>query len=231
MGAAGAADDKSGHMVRPLGTIELIVVLILLLLSGSVNFVLIKCLYSEYGEAQAFFVSQGINVIYCVYGGLIVYPRLLPFGIGARISTTLGLEPIPYSMRRPAHQQRFLAMGALDTLGTFLTAMGAVFTPGQLQPLLNQSLIPATMLTSFVFLGTRYSRGQLLAAALLVGGAGLSVLPKLGLLSSNPEPPSRPNDETRVYAVALYWLSNLPMAAWLPTIVTRDLRRAEGSER
>ena len=199
---------------RPLGTVELVVVLLILLLSGSVNFVLIKCLYAEFGEQQAFFVSQGINIIYVLYGGFIVYPRLLPGGVGEKVSASLGLEPIAPAMRRPSHQQRFLAMGALDTLGTFLTAMGAVFTPGQLQPLLNQSLIPATMLTSFVFLGTRYSPGQLAAAALLVGGAALSVLPKLGVAvpGGTAETAAHPDDETRGYAVALYWLSNVPMA-------------------
>ena len=35
-------------------------------------------------------------------------------------------------------------------------AMGAVDTPGQLQTLLNQSLVPCTMLASFALLGTRY---------------------------------------------------------------------------
>ena len=118
-------------------------------------------------------------------------------------------------MRSPHHQRSFLAMGALDCCGTFLTAMGAVFTPGQLQPLLNQSLIPATMLVSFLCLGTAYPRGQLVAAVLLVSGAALSVVPKLlparfGLHDDLVE--KLPDDETRWYAVCLYWLSNVPMA-------------------
>ena len=201
--------DGVAHAVRRFASTELIVVLLVLLVSGAVNFVLLKCLYSAYGEAQAFFVSQGINVVYCVYGGLCVYPRMLPCGVGDGVSAAVGLEPITPAMRKPAHQRRFLAMGALDCLGTFLTAMGAVFTPGQFQPLLNQSLIPATMLASFFFLGTRYSRGQLFAALLLVGGAALSVLPKL---LPGTDRGAQTNDETRLYAVALYWLSNVPMA-------------------
>ena len=164
---------------RRFATVELLIVLGLLLFSGAINFVLLKCLFAEYGEAQAFFVSQGINVIYIVYGGLCLYPRLLPCGVGDNISAVLGLDPITPAMRRPHHQRSFLAMGALDCCGTFLTAMGAVFTPGQLQPLLNQSLIPATMLVSFLCLGTAYTRGQLVAAVLLVSGAALSVVPKL----------------------------------------------------
>ena len=69
--------DGVAHAVRRFASTELIVVLLVLLVSGAVNFVLLKCLYSAYGEAQAFFVSQGINVVYCVYGGLCVYPRML----------------------------------------------------------------------------------------------------------------------------------------------------------
>ena len=66
------------------------------------------------------------------------------------------------------------------------------------------------MLTSCLFLGTSYSRGQLLAASLLVGGAALSVLPRV-----LPGAPGEvmPDDEVRGYAVMLYWLSNVPMAA------------------
>lgn len=45
---------------------RLLLVLLVLLCTGSVNFVLLKCLYAEYGEEQAFFVSTGINVLYCI---------------------------------------------------------------------------------------------------------------------------------------------------------------------
>ena len=45
-------------------------------------------------------------------------------------------------------QIRFICMGILDSCGTFLAAMGAVNTPGHDQPLLNQTLIPLTMLAS-----------------------------------------------------------------------------------
>jgi len=151
-------------------------------------------------------------VLYIVYGGLVVYPRLLPCGLGARLSRLLGMEPITDRMQDPAHQPRFLTMGLLDCFGTFLTAMGAVYVPGQYQPLLNQSLIPCTMVASWLWLGTSYSHGQLAAATLIVGGAALSVLPQLLGQSAEGAPAAHPDDEVRGYAVALYWLSNVPMA-------------------
>ncbi len=193
--------------------LALAAVLVFLLLSGACNFILLKILYNSYGEASAFFVSQGINVLYIVYGGLVVYPRLLPCGVGPQLSTLLGMEPITPRMRAPVHQRRFMTMGILDCFGTFLTAMGAVYVPGQYQPLLNQSLIPATMVASFFGLGTSYSCGQLAAAVLIIGGAALSVLPQLiGEEQAGGAAPARPDDEVRGYALLLYWLSNVPMA-------------------
>ncbi len=33
--------------------------------------------FEAYGEQQAFFVSTGVNILYIVYGGLLLYPRML----------------------------------------------------------------------------------------------------------------------------------------------------------
>ena len=186
---------------------ELFVVLLLLLVSGAGNFVVVKVLFAAYGEPSAFFVSQGINVLFVIYGGLVVYPRMLPFGIGARFAALFGFGPILPSMRTAQHQRRFFIMGVLDCFGTFCTAMGSVYVPGQYQTLLNQSLIPATMAASALFLGTTFSTGQLASALLIVGGAALSIAPQL--LQQHAH---HPDDEVRAYAVVMYWLSNVPMA-------------------
>ena len=92
---------------RRFATVELLIVLGLLLFSGAINFVLLKCLFAEYGEAQSFFVSQGINVIYIVYGGLCLYPRLLPCGVGDNISAALGLDPITPARSPPTTSAPF----------------------------------------------------------------------------------------------------------------------------
>lgn len=200
---------------RPrIAGIELAIVMLLLLLSGTVNFVLLKVLYAAYGERHAFFVSQGVNVLYVVYGGICVYPRLLPFGVGEWLSTSLGVGPITSDMRALRHLRGFFVMGLLDCFGTFLTAMGNVFTPGTYQTLINQSLIPATMIASFGFLGTRYSLGQIFAAVLIVGGAAVTIVPKLLDEARGAPDAAHPYsaDEVRGYAVAMYWLSNVPMA-------------------
>lgn len=56
---------------------------------------------------------------------------------------------------RKVHHKAYLIMAALDSFGTFFISMGAVYTPGQIQPLLNQALIPLTMVFSCCMLRER----------------------------------------------------------------------------
>lgn len=199
---------SSDSRPRRVGGWELCVVLMLLMIFGTANFLLVKVLYSVYGEERAFFVSQGINVIYVLYGGLVVYPRLVPWGFGDAISAAINFGPITPAMRR-SPQGRFVAMGLLDCFGTFFTALGAVYTPGQFQTLLNQSLVPCTLVVSAIFLRARYSLAQILAAALIVSGAVLSIAPQI---AKGAQVASGNADEVRLYAVIVYWFSNVPMA-------------------
>ena len=46
------------------------------LVVGPVNFVLYRVCYATYGEEYAFFVSQGVNLLYVVYGGAILLPKM-----------------------------------------------------------------------------------------------------------------------------------------------------------
>jgi hypothetical protein len=116
---------------------------------------------------------------------------------------------------RSAPHSRFLRMGLLDCFGTFLTAMGAVHTPGQYQPILNQSLVPATMTVSAIFLGTRYTPRHVGGALFIVSGAVLSLVLRHGGAGSE--------QDLRLYAVFMYWLSNVPMAC---SAVYKEARRA-----
>merc|ERR1719178_24138 len=96
-------------------------------------------------------------------------------------------------------------MGLLDCFGTFFTAMGAVYTPGQFQTLLNQCLIPLTMFASYAFLRVRYTRFQLLGALIILSGAAAVVVPSI--LSS-----VFTSAQLRWYSCLVYVMSNVPMA-------------------
>eukprot|EP00928_Gymnodinium_smaydae_P061049 TRINITY_DN4509_c0_g3_i2.p1 TRINITY_DN4509_c0_g3~~TRINITY_DN4509_c0_g3_i2.p1 ORF type:complete len:431 (+),score=84.43 TRINITY_DN4509_c0_g3_i2:165-1295(+) len=159
------------------------------------NFVLLKVAYTAYGDRRAFFVNQAINLLYILYGGLILYPRML---------FTTSVTP---EMRRYP-KKHFLLMGFLDSLGTFFTCMGTAYTPGSLTPLLNQLLIPFTMVVSAAYIRTRYSSKEMAGALLIVAGACVSVVPSLLQASASDSLGSN----IRWYAVIFYAMSNVPMA-------------------
>lgn len=163
-----------------------------LIVLGCVNFLSYKVMYSAYGERYSFFVSQGVNLLFVIYGGMIVYPMQL-----FTDQITKEMTDIP--------KYKFMIMGLLDCFGTFFTAMGAVYTPGQFQTLLNQCLIPLTMLASYVFLKIKYTNYQLMGALTILIGAAAVVVPSF--LKSEFT-----SDQLRVYACVVYVSSNIPMA-------------------
>lgn len=179
-----------------------------LVLTGIVNFVLVKVLFDAFksgnetntndsssgsdGSRFSFFVNQGVNFMYVIVGGLMVYPRMC-----CTNHITPEMRAIP--------QWKFGVMAVLDAFGTFFISMGTVYTPGQIQPLLNQALIPLTMMFSCFFLKERYGIWELCGASLILVGAAISVAPSI-VDSSNDE-------KTRWYACVIYFLSNVPMAA------------------
>lgn len=176
---------------QPLPRQMLVCIMVALILLGCVNFLLLKEMYTAYGDQYAFFVNQGVNFLYIIYGGAILYPRMC---FTDAVTPTMRALP----------KRRFVIMGLLDALGTFFTAMGAAFTPGSMQPLLNQTLIPWIILISRLYLRKVYSTGELSGAAMIMLGACTSALPPVLLHQSG--------SELRWYAVCLYALSNVPMA-------------------
>ena len=183
-----------------------------LLLLGPLNFILFKVMYASFGARYAFFVSQGINLLYCVYGGLALYPRML---------CTSEITP---AMRATPHG-RFITMGLLDCFGTFLAAMGAVYTPGQYQTVLNQTLIPITILVSRIFLKTRFSPGQLAGAATIMCGAAVTTLVPALSGGDATVGSSAPTAVMGYSSLVVYFLSNVPMAC---SAVYKEARFSDG---
>eukprot|EP00929_Paragymnodinium_shiwhaense_P001511 TRINITY_DN101744_c0_g1_i1.p1 TRINITY_DN101744_c0_g1~~TRINITY_DN101744_c0_g1_i1.p1 ORF type:complete len:456 (-),score=90.71 TRINITY_DN101744_c0_g1_i1:53-1420(-) len=176
----------------PIGRLHLLGVMVGLVLLGGVNFVLLKVLYTAYGDKRAFFVNQAINLLYIVYGGLILYPRMM------------FTKHVTAEMRR-FNKRPFVIMGILDSLGTFFTCLGTAYTPGSITPILNQLLIPFTVIVSTVYMKVRPGPKEMSGAGLIIFGACLSVVPTL-----LHEDDAR--DDIRWYAVVFYAMSNVPMA-------------------
>lgn len=165
-----------------------------LVLLGTFNFVLVGTLYKAFTDEYAFFVNQGINLMYVILGGAVLYPKQL---FTNEINKDTGLN-FP--------QREFLIMGFLDSLGTLFTAFGSVHTPNAIQPLLNQTLIPFTMIFSYMFLHVRYHRYALLGALLIIVGASLTVFPCISGIGE-----CKSSVSVEWYSVLIYTLSNVPM--------------------
>lgn len=165
-----------------------------LVISGAANFAMFKSMYNMYGEKHSYFVSQGVNLLYVVYGGVCLYPKMIR-------------RPEKYRLQGTGDSHyKFLVMGALDCLGTFFTAMGAVYTPGVFQTLLNQTLIPWTMVFSMGLLGSRYTFTQVTGAGIIFLGAIVTIVPNLLR--------TRTVASTHVHwwSCLIYFASNVPMA-------------------
>lgn len=197
MGAPEVASPGKARGRPPIGRLHLLLVMVGLIALGGLNFVLLKVLYTAYGDRRAFFVNQAINLLYILYGGAILYPRML---------ATSAVTP---EMRRPKLKRHFFVMGMFDSLGTFFTCLGTPYTPGSMTPLLNQLLIPFTMSVSALYMGIRASWKEVAGAALIVAGAIVSLVPSLCAAQDTTESSTL---EIRWYAVLFYALSNLPMA-------------------
>lgn len=159
------------------------------LIVGPLNFVSYKVMYAAFGPSHAFFVSQGVNFLYVLYGGVILH------FLTQKGEITKEMRAIPHT--------KFIVMGFLDCLGGFLAAMGANNTPGSLQQLLNQTLIPITMLFSYIFLGRSSTILQVFGSMLIVLGAWTAG-------GDDPDSPSSTNYTS--FSSLLYFLSNVPIA-------------------
>ena len=76
------------------------------------------------GSRFSFFVNQGVNFLYIVFGWFTVYPRIL---------FTKEISP---NMRRCALHKDYALLACIDAVGTFFLCMGAVCVPYRYCPVL-----------------------------------------------------------------------------------------------
>lgn len=163
---------------------------------GSCNDVLSKVAANLYTQRFAFFVDQGNNLLYVLFAAVPMF----------RYFYTLGGVP---NELKAIPQYRFVIMGLLDAFGTFLSSIGAPACPGHLQVVLSQTLIPFTMICSYLFLSKSTTLKEAGAACIILAGAMISI--------SGRDQSQVPSDSTTStgfedYAILIYVLSNIPMA-------------------
>ena len=84
-----------------------------------------------------------------------------------------GLRGKHWWSRQKFYGVQFFNMGFLDSFAGFLSCIGGAFVGGAVQSLINQTIIPLTLILSVFFLKASYSLRQNLGAAIIViGGEG-----------------------------------------------------------
>lgn len=145
-------------------------------------------MFVQYGDEEQYFVSQCVNFQYVIIGGvalLIIYRQ-----------GQITIEMIQIDHRK------FIIMGFLDCFAGFLAACGAKYTNGGVQQLLNQSLIPLTMLASYIFLKKSSTYKQIIGSVIIFLGVFIVILPNIVSNSNMGSPVSS----------LIYASSNIPYA-------------------
>jgi len=134
-------------------------------LSGVVNSIYLKKVMNNLNN-YPFFLNQVTNYGYIpIFGAVVLYE--------------LKFTKLISKDQREFPWWKFFTMGALDAINGYIVVIGGVGTTGTMQQLLNQAIIPVTMIGSFIFLKERYSLIQIGGSLLIVGGVTLSLLPSL----------------------------------------------------
>lgn len=167
----------------------------LYLRTGPLNFVLYKMMYTSFDVDHAFFVAQCVNLQYVIYGGIALKYYTLKGEITANMYT------IPHI--------KFIIMGLLDSTAGMLAGLSSKRTSGASQQLLNQALIPCTMLTSYLFLGRKSTATQIIGAVLIFVGASIVIMPSFFTINGGAD-----SDVTSIsnppIAMIVYFCSNIP---------------------
>lgn len=114
----------------------------------------------------------------------------------------------PFSLFR-----KYAMFAAFDAAAAFLFTMGAPNTPATLQNIINQTIIPITMLATAVVIRVRYQWLKIGGAGIIMLGAGVAIIPLFFNTGSEKV-------DFVWYAVLIYFLNNIPQSL---SNVTKEL--------
>jgi drug/metabolite transporter (DMT)-like permease len=100
-------------------------------------------------------------------------------------------------------------MGGLDAASATLGAIAGAYCPGGMQTILNQLIIPLTMIGAVIFLGTNFDRQQIWGSSFILFGS-MVASSNYFLNSSSQESSSA--SMSLAASVTLYFISVIPCA-------------------
>lgn len=149
----------------------MIILLAVLVLARSADYVLYVRLSHKLGNYAWFFGSIVLSVIYVVLSWPIVWGRRLWNG------------PPKEARAGSISHSVYFAIGVLDALGNVIGTIGSARVSGPLQVVLAQLIIPTNMIMSFFMLRTRYWVNHWFGVLLIITGVCIALVPALSHLS------------------------------------------------
>jgi hypothetical protein len=183
-------------------TLRILIYFFLLVLFGIANSVTGRYNQMKFGDRYAWFNNQFTTLSYCVLAQIITSYK---YFFTNEITDEMKAFPV----------WKFFLFGVFDGLAGFLFSIGAPNTPATLQNIINQTIIPMTMVASFLILRARYGFGKIGGATIILAGAVVALIP----LFTNSNKSS--NDPPAIwYSIIIYVANNIPQAL---SNVTKEL--------
>ena len=153
-----------------------------------------------------FFVSQASTFLYTVQAAV-----MSAFLLWKQPQQPPSLSPKKTKAPGAVAHRVYVYMGVLDAGSATLGAIAGAYCPGELQTILNQMIIPVTLIGSFVLLHSRFKSYQLWGSVCIVFGTVVASSDYfLGTSRSQRDSPQ--GGMTVAAAIVIYFLSVLPSA-------------------
>jgi hypothetical protein len=196
------------------GGIGMIVLLFFSIIGAAANSVLFKITLNSFSSSKTnygFFVSQFSTFLYslqALFVSLILLWR-------ERRSSAAGPERSLScsSLLTYENQSIYFYMGALDAASATLGAIAGAYCPGGVQTILNQLIIPLTMIAAVLVLGTNFDRHQIWGSSFILFGSIVASSNYLFGSVASVSSASAPSESMSLSAsIVLYFFSILPCA-------------------
>ena len=181
----------------------MILLLFFSILGATANTVLFKITLNSFSSSRTnygFFVSQFSTFLY-TFQALLVSLILM------------WRDPLSMSSLTVKNQSVYLYMGSLDAASATLGAIAGAYCPGGMQTILNQLIIPLTMIGAVLVLGTRFDRHQIWGSSFIIFG---SIVASSSYFFNSHTPSSSDASSSSFMSlsasITLYFFSILPCA-------------------
>ena len=194
-------EDSGRHPSASHSSTAMITLLFASVLAASANTVLFKIALNAFSSKTTnygFFVSQFSTLLYTLQA-IIVSVILLWRSPRSKLDMSVSSQPT------------YMAMGFLDAASATLGAIAGVNCPGELQTILNQMVIPFTMLFSLFFLRSKFEQYQVWGSMLILVGTILASSDYIFAYTNSPlASASQMTKIVLVTSIGLYFFSVIP---------------------